>query len=370
MSLATKLKKQGVKSIQKGPVWAGPESNSDNGGCTNSLLNLFFCCRERFRIRVVEGLKVKGGFNPRMEYGNMGHICEEAHAANEFYGGPLVNYAKKLCKDYPLAQEHIQHWYNVCKVQFPIYVKYWAKHKDVKARTPVAQEYKFHIPYKLPSGRTVYLRGKWDALDVIGTSKTKTLMLQENKYKGDIDSLKLTTQLRDDCQSMFYATSVKHSEYAAIAPFSGIRYNVIRRPLSGGKDSIRQKQGEEAEEFYARLGGLIADHPEHYFARWNVELAPSDIERFERRFFIPILEQLCDWWELMKFCNYNPWSIDYSSTTDLGGRWKSNTSLHWQTPHGIYNSLMESNSSEMDEYIFQGSLLGLTKTDNLFPELQ
>lgn len=383
MSLTSKLKSKGIKKVSKSPIWAGPSVDAPNGGITYSLLSRFLCCRERFRLLVVEGLRPQPAFNQRMEYGNMWHICEEHHAKGVDYLKPLKDYATELCREFRLQGELIQHWYEVCKVQFPIYVKYWSEHNDVKQRTPIQQEYVFNVPYELPSRRTVYIRGKWDSLDQVGTKKNGRLWLQENKAKGDIEEMKLATQLRFDLQSMMYYLTLYHyyqdaKAGNAVFPFdpgppAGIRYNVVRRPLSGGKHSIRQKQNESAEEFYTRLGGLIAEEPEHYFVRWNVEIAKSDVQHFEQRFFIPVMEQLCDWWDYMQQCNYNPWSEEgkggflvNSDTNDDGPYY---VQMHWQFPNGVYNPILESNHSELDEYLATGSMLGLVKNARLFTEL-
>lgn len=389
MTLAKQLKKSGVKALKHGPIWSGPTSKDDTGGITFSLLSKFLCDRERFRLLVVEGLKPQPSFNHRLEYGNMWHICEEALAAGQHKGNkidqwkPLTDYCKQLAMDYRLQGEQVNHWYQVCKAQFPVYVNYWAKQKGDKQRTSIAQEYVFKVPYKLPSGRTVYLRGKWDALDHVGTKANGRLWLQENKAKGDIDELKLTTQLRFDLQSMMYYLVLYHYYENAKAgdelfPFdpgtpAGIRYNVIRRPLSGGKHSIRQKQNESAEEFYARLGGLIAEEPDHYFARWNVEVSRSDLEHFKVHFFIPAMEQLCDWWEYMRQCNYDPWSergrLGYCVNENTNDDGPYYVHLHYRFPNGVYNPVLETNSSELDEYLTSGSMLGLIKTERLFKEL-
>jgi hypothetical protein len=387
MPLASKLRTKNVKIKHKGPLWKGPTED----GITYSLLSRFLVCRERFRLLAVEGLRATPEFSNRMEYGQMWHACEEAFAVggNPIVDNPVANppwhqtlkkYCQQLCNQHRTQQEQIQHWYNVCKTQFPIYIKYWANHKDVKQRTPLLQEHVFSVPYKLPSGRTVLLRGKWDSVDLIGPKSKGRVFLQENKTKGDIDQLKIATQLRDDLQSMLYylALDYYYREYAKAGdklfpndygPPAGIRYNVVRRPLSGGKHSIRQKQGEESEAFYERLGGLIAEEPEHYFVRWNVDIALSDLKRFEQRFFIPVMEQLCDWWEFMQLCEFSPW--DYvNHEIGCGDCGVDTRYLHWQHPHGVYNVLNEGGTTELDEYLATGSILGLAKTDSLFKELE
>jgi len=158
MPLGDKLKPDSKKPIARtGPVWGGPEKD----GITFSLLSRFLSCRERFRLLVVEGLRPIETFNHRIEYGQMWHVCEEALANEMPWGQLLTEYAQDLLKKYRLAQEQIDHWYNVCRVQFPIYADYW-RSNSAGDRTPLLAEQVFDIPYRLPSGRTVRLRGKWD----------------------------------------------------------------------------------------------------------------------------------------------------------------------------------------------------------------
>jgi hypothetical protein len=163
----------------------------------------------------MEGLASMDKFLYRREYGNLWHLCEEAIAAEcHFFGeavgttlweDKLKGYAQQLCKRYPLQQEEIDHWYRVCKVQFPIYVKWWSKHPDVKARKPLLQEEKFDVPYSLPSGRVVRLRGKWDSVDLVNGQ----VWLKENKSKGEIDEQQLVRQLTFDVQTLFFVIALE-----------------------------------------------------------------------------------------------------------------------------------------------------------------
>ena len=365
MPLVSKLRSKGVKVPQqpKEPVWQGPEKD----GVTQSLLWRFLNCRERFRLLVVKGLKTADQFNQRLEFGNMWHLCEEAHADNLSYDEPLRKYTQTLCQRYKFQQEQVNHWYEVCRVTFPIYVDYWAKHRDVKHREPIFQEEKFAVPYKLPSGRTVTLRGKFDSVDVIGTGKGRAIYLQENKTKGDINEQQIKSQLTFDLQTMQYLIALRGTGGLPKIPIAGVRYNVIRRPLSGGKNTIRQHQpsksnpdGESKEAFYNRLAGLIKAEPEFYFMRWKVEVSKDDYARFEQRCFIPILEQLCDWWEWVIAVPNEPWRIH----ADTGA-----PGPHWQHPYGGYNVLNEGGATDLDEHLMNGSEMGLQRVDNLFPEL-
>lgn len=338
----------------------------------------------------MEGLKPIDGFNHRIHYGSMWHVCEKAHSAkvpDRKHGGIddawwvyLQQYASKLCKQYSTQQEQVVHWTNVCKTQFPIYVDWWAKHPDVRERTPLLQEQVFDVPYRLPSGRVVRLRGKWDSVDLIGRGKAAAIYLQENKTKGEVDEQQLKRQLSFDLQTVFYLTALQELQNTppTYAPendwqvglwnrrdkgVAGVRYNVVRRPLSGGRGSIvRHKpskanpRGETSEEFYARLGGLIREDPGYWFMRWRVEITPEDVARFRRECLDPILESLCDWWQKIRAYD-DPFAI-------------ASNDVHWRLPYGIYNPIAEGRVDAMDEHLSSGSELGLTRTDDLFPELK
>lgn len=379
-----------VRPKQTESLWKGPEID----GITQSMLSNFLVCRERFRVKYVEGLRPHDQFNKGLEYGQLWHTCEEALAkepegvrATNCWQTPLKEYAQSLVKRYPLAGEQIDQWYNVCKVQFPLYVSWWSKHPDVQKRTPLFQEQVFNIPYRLPSGRVVRLRGKFDAVDLIGKDKTAGIYLQENKTKGDINEQQLQRQLSFDLQTMLYLVALQEMlnqpDEAYVAdefqsPIRGVRYNVIRRPLSGGKGSIRQHaptksnpQGESKADYYARLGTIIeeangpaADLPEgqhYFFMRWKAEISATDIERFKTRFLNPILEQLCLWYDWIEN-NPDPFNSDYV---------KQSIGIHFQYPFGTYNPLTDGGgATDVDEYLLSGNKTGLERAESLFGELQ
>lgn len=346
---------------QFSPVWAGPCDRSPRGGVTQSLLGRFLVCRERFRAQVVDGWKASGGFNKRLEYGNLWHACEEGWASGfitEWFH-KLNQCAQDMMERYPMQQDEVAHWYNICKKQFPKYVAYWQKHPDVTTRKPIEQEHEFHTPYELPSGRVVYLRGKRDSVDHVTDPENKDhtgKWLQENKTKGDINERVLQRQLKFDLQTGLYLTSATTDH----GTLKGVRYNVIRRPLGGGRHSIRphqatkKKPAETMTEFYDRLGGLIDGEPEYFFMRWSVRVHKNELDHFKHRTLTPVLEQLCDWWEWISSNPADPFS----------------NPIHWQHPFGVYNSLNEGGSHDLDELIATGSTAGLVKVTNLFPELQ
>jgi hypothetical protein len=375
MPLATKLRAAGIKERPEPlkPLWAGPENFGALGGVTQSLLNDFLLCRERFRVKYLEGLQLVDQFSHRLEYGNMWHVCEEAFAMDQDVGKELQLYCQQLGRRYGTAGEQITQWYNICKVQFPLYVKWWAQHPDMKNRLPLAQEQVFNVPYKLPSGRTVYLRGRWDSVDAVKDGKLTEVWLQENKTKGDIDERHLIHRLRFDIQSMFYVVALQEFQRSTKLgglllkrnPIVGVRYNVIRRPLAGGKGTIKRKKDETAADFYTRLGAIIEQAVgteyglppgEHFFfMRWNVRISQNDIDRFKHRFLDPFLTTLCDWYDVVTKGHYlDPFF----------------SPLHFQTPFGLYNPIAEGRGTDVDEYLENGSKIGLRRADKLFRELE
>jgi hypothetical protein len=381
------------KARTDGPLWKGPKDQ----GITFSLLSRYLVCKERFRIMTIEGLGVNEGFNHRFGYGNMWHKCEEAFASEvehfgEFVGTTAIDdalrqHVKEEMAKYPLQQEEIDKWYNVCKVQFPAYVNHWQKHPDVTNRTPILQEKEFGIPYLLPSGRIVLLRGKWDSVDFITENGKTYIWLQENKTKGDVKVVQLERQLTFDLQTMMYLVALyeqndtQTSENSlwkdvgsAAQVIRGVRYNVIRRPLSGGKHTIVQHKpsksnprGEGKEEYFNRLGSLIKENPQDFFWRWNSNVSPTEVDRFKKTCLDPILENLTDDYEWWAFCKNE--KADVFDGENRREVFPHHSPRHFRYPFGVFNPLTEGGATDVDEYLATGSEIGLKRIDNLFPEL-
>ena len=373
-TIAEKLKGvKRAKPVKSAPSWKGPCDPGPQGGITQSMIGRFLSCRERFRIRTIEELAPVEQFNHRIEYGQMWHVCEEAVADHQDWRAALTEYVVKIAKRYPGARSEIDKWANVCRVQFPIYLDHWKDSPDERNRRTVLAEEVFHVPYNLPSGRTVYLRGKWDSVDIIKDAKGKTgVYITDNKTKGDIDVSQIQRQLTFDLQMMFYSVAYLESGIDPGAPFRGIRYNVVRRPLSGGRGSIVQRKGsknvkpETDAEYYERLGEIIRtatgeewgvrNGENYFFSRWTADVTKTDLERFRERCLDPILEQIACWYESV---------TEVHPAMTACPAWAQN----WVHPFGVTNNIDEYGSSDLDAYITTGSTVGLVKTP-LFRELQ
>lgn len=363
------------------PLWRGPSAPGPLGGVTQSMLSRFISCRERFRLKYILGLEPHDKWGKTFGYGNMWHACEEAHAAGRPWDSMLVLHCQEQFVKYPFQREDIEKWMRVCSVQFPEYIKYWAEHPDVKNRTPIAQEHIFDVPYTLPSGRVVRLRGKDDSVDLITddiTGPKGGIYLQENKTRGDIDESQVERHLKFDLQTMMYLIALKSDDGAtwkAVVNLLdwnvlGVRYNIVRRPLSGGKGSIKPHAAkstktkitpaETADEFYERLRrDYITDDPAYWFFRIRSEVSETDIKVFKDTCLDPLLEQLCWWYDETTGADLTSVIHDYGYPP-----------LNFRTPFGMYNPLFENGSTEYDAYMESGSEAGLQRVETLFGELQ
>lgn len=346
------------------PLWKGPTVD----GITQSMMNSFLACRERFRIRYIDGLQTTPRFNTPIEYGQMWHTCEEALARKEDWEKALMKHGQNLARQYRGQQEQVDYWYRACKVQFPLYVKHWRSHPDVKGRVPIVQEHQFEIPYELPkSGVVIKLKGKWDALDLI--KNEGGVFVQENKTKSSVDTPDIMRQLTFDLQTMTYMVSAVIAQQKKIFPFDkgdigkikGVRYNVIRRPLSGGKGSIRQHKpskknpsGETLTEMFERLTGILKDCPKEQFSRFLAVITPGDVTNFREQFLDPFLTSVGQWYEGI-------------TGQDLG--FDPHYEQSWRHPFGVYNPTDEGFASDLDEYLRSGSTSGLERVHTVFPEL-
>ncbi len=375
------------------PVWQGPCSDGPQGGITQGMIARWLCCRERLRLRVVDGLRAVDSFNHKIFYGDCFHACEEAWLKSPGTRQPdvsvfdddpqawvlaLNDVVEDYSHQYPMDRGKINRFAHICMAQFPAYVRYWNRRPDAADRIPLLQEYAFRVPYKLPSGRTVHLRGKWDSVDVIGGG----VWLTDHKTKGDLDDRAIARQLTFDLQTMTYLVTLYHADLEAIGlsertmptgGIRGVRYNCIRRPLAGGRHSIVQRKGgkstlpEPDSEFYGRLYQEIASDPEYFFVRFEVEVTTDDIARFRRECLDPVLENVVDdfeWWQL---CNEH--RVDPFDGQTRVREFPHHCPRHFRTPYGWYNPITDGGEGDLDELMRSGSDAGLTRTTDLFPEL-
>ena len=390
MNLKEKLR--GIKVAKPGatPLWAGPSGEGRNGGVTFSLLGKFLACRARFKVQAVDGLKPHQTFSHKAEYGQMWHTCEEHYAAGNGWQAALATFTAALTKQYPLEGAQVSKWSAVCRQAFPVYLNYWQGEEKRNKVAHLYQEKVFDLPYRLPSGRVVRLRGKMDGVDLLEKDPPGTYLF-ETKTKGNVDEGLLQRQLLFDLQTMLYLV-VLDTWQELPHKLRGVRYNCIRRPLSGGKGTITQrkptrgskcgkckgngygpagiprtcpkcrgqgrtggKPGETATAYYDRLGGIIAASPSDYFYRWHVAVTPLDLQRFKDTFLNPVLEQMAWWYDTVVLGKTVPLPA-YAAT--------------WRLPYGVRSYVDEAGDLDVAEHLTSGSTVGLRRVDTLFPELE
>jgi len=402
------------KQTARKPLWSGPYQD----GITFSLLCKFIVCRERFRLKVVEGLREKKSFDHTLEYGSMWHAGEEALAGGGDWSKAIRAYCEPLLAEHPTQHSEILKWRDICLLVFPLYIKHWKQHPLHRSRCKILEEIPFRVPYQLPSGRTILLRGKYDAVFRIGTA----IKTQENKTKGKIDEEGLQATVAENLQSMFYQVALRTSiadclrttnlpgiAYLDNTPelrkrswggpldprgiirlptpkkgqtysCTGVLYNVVRRPLAD-RFAIKQRMGrgksqegrETDQQFYRRVASLIAQDPKYNFFQWDVQLSDGDVNRFRQRTFDPLMEQLCDWWDSIKANPFDPW-ITYAP---VSGRYgapnttvrQTTNKLHWQAPWGVYNGMYDGFRGDYFEYLAKGRKSSVEQSEVLFPEL-
>lgn len=331
------------------PLWQGPQID----GITYSMLCRFLQCRERFRLYVIEGLTEPSGWNYHMQYGNLWHECEEAHAGCKEWKEALWRYFNRLASEYPADRDDIVKWTTLCEMQFPLYIRYWANDWSQKERKPVAEELTFRTPYTLPSGDIIYLRGKFDCI----FKKAGQIWLQENKTKGDIDAEGLAKTITQLLQTTLYQTALRTDPDLRVKlafsanKFAGTLYNVIRRPLSD-RNAPRQRKGEKLPAFVRRVGEYISRSPQSHFYRWPTVIRDADLKRMQRECLDPILQQLLDWWK------------DISTLSD-----PFQSKHHYRFPFGVYHSMERGFRGAYFELLATGNRVGLEKVKTLFREL-
>jgi hypothetical protein len=344
-------------------------------GITFSLLSKFWVCRHRFWLRTVQGLVPDEGFNPKLEFGNFMHIGYEfIDKPDAFVDQKMEEYARKLCAEYPSQQDGtngIGWWLRVAKGVFRVYREHY---RTVDKGTKyLFQEKTFRVPVKLPSGRVVDLRGKWDAAVGRTRDKKKFVLVQENKNKGQIDTVGLTSSLMNDLQTQIYlATFVRWMKttddpFIKDAKLSAILYNVVRRP-TGWPKSPRQKKEESPFDFADRCIEHHRNNPGDVFFRWEIGISQASIRRFEQQSLFPMLESLCDWWDSIQGNIQEPFN-SYETAGDETTVKVGANKHHFIRPNGMYDAMFDGGRGDYFDFLSTGSQLGLKHTDEMFPEL-
>lgn len=354
-----RFKRVHIDKLQRRQSRTDPRSRSPvwdlyRDGVTFTFLSNFLVDRERTRLNYVEGLTPVGRMASPLEFGELFHLCLE-NAASGFPEDPfklIANYERQRRISESLDPDELVELARMCgvvAVTFDAYYKKWFKLDANKSY--VFREQVFDVPYKIPTGAVIRLRGRWDAVfEEPGKDGQIELWLMENKTKGEIDPDYIQTTLHMDLQTMLYVFTLQKF---LNRPVHGVLYNVVRR------SQLRQGRSESLAAFLDRLKSDIEQRPDWYFYRWKVHILQEDVERWRRQVLDPLLEQVVMWWESIKSDPFDPW-------TDSEGKVNPH---HFLRPLGVYDPIAAGRFGEYFDVLIRGVRSGYTVRKEPFPEL-
>jgi len=326
-------------------------------GVSQSLLQKFVGCTERFHIRVVRGIK-EVDRKEAMEYGSIFHKVDEiACGMGKMYSrAKLVKeMTAYLRKTYPSKESAMLG--RIAIIEYEHYKDWDAQNPQYRhlEQEPVFCE-KFELPptsfqvsdiinIRIPPGIVFPLRGRID-----GIIENSGMWIKETKTKSQINVSHLQDTIHTNIQVMFYALC---SQLKYGRPCKGVVYNVIRKP------GLRQKIKETDDGYIQRISDAIKEDPKHYFHRLTVEFAPGQVDRWVRQELVPLLYRVYIWWKSIESNPLEPW-------TDKDGNINP---FHGRKSFGIYDS-MSLGKGDFYNLLVYGRKQGLIHDPQQFPELE
>ena len=310
-----------------------PFRNVQKDGVTYSFLDEWLMCREQARLSYVEGWSKQGLAVP-LDFGLAFHDCLEwiakGRSPKTVHNKVIAPYLeRKLAAKNKLRPDEVVKLTELLRSVEVVFQEYAYYYSDTDEDFQyIYQEKSFKVDHTLPSGKTIPLRGRWDAV----YKENGKIWLMENKTKGQIDEEGILASLPSDLQTMLYVFALEKHLGQEV---EGVLYNVIRRP------GLRKKKTENTGEFIERIQDDVVKRPEWYFMRWRVEFLPEDITTWVSEKLNPILEQVALWWESIKDNPFEPGDspFHYQNPTALFtkyGRSKYFDVLNKNTYAGLY----------------------------------
>lgn len=254
-------------------------------GVSQTALNLWLDCREKARLRYIAG--VKPDMKTAWEQGASLHsILESLYKA--IMAKKITNpteVASFTEKEVDLIEEKLQSegkhqaleaaqpMLDVATALFPQYFVHYSKDFN-QSWEGIEELFEFEI---IPGVR---FKGAYD-----GKFRKKGLWVFETKFKSFWPE-NYSDLLQLDLQVAAYTTSITRSG----EKLGGCRYNIVRKP------QLRRKKEEGRAEFLRRVSKDIAERPDHYFERHDVEFGKAEIEHNGKRLVHLVMEfvRWCD----------------------------------------------------------------------------
>ena len=262
-------------------------------GVSYTLLSDWLTCREKARLKLA-------GWRSRepklaLSFGSIFHTVIETgyreiaqgelqdvpshEEVAKWIGVAEAAWRKEHKRATPEALETLELSLLFATAVLPMYFEYWED--DIFAMTFEQIEQFFSVPFKLPNGRWINIKGKWDAIYKLG----KGDWLQESKSSSRIDVEILPDLLPLSMQSRMYLLLYrwKHGEN-----LRGFLRDIIRRP------NLRRGKKERIDEYAARCVKDAEERPDHYFHRYEISMGKDEIDEFETEFRF-MLEDFWRW---------------------------------------------------------------------------
>jgi len=256
----------------------------ESDGVTQSLLGMFFECRQKSSIYLDRWSPLKVA-QPLL-HGILTHrvlevVHEQQRKAKKTPGREsIIKTVQAVLDEHERkdgsrwSAEETEKFETVGAQMLAVLPEYFAYWDVKKPLDWVDVEGVFRVPFcfdtvSIPNRRT-WLMGRFDG---VYTSKTKSLWLFDAKNKSQIVEEQLGETLLRDFQINFYLLAVRILTGKIPA---GFLYNVIRRP------NLKVGKAESLDQYRARIVEHIKEEPEHYFKRYEVCVSKSDLDQFEK----------------------------------------------------------------------------------------
>lgn len=257
-------------------------------GLSVTAIELWLVCREQFRLRYAEGLRVPRA-SAALDFGNLWHwMLARAHDKKIKKAMDLEKQLKLVDSEWrddnPLPAEKRRDDWHLSLAQtralWPVYQKkFWGDYN----RNWIGVELPFETRYETPRV-TTRLHGIFDG--VFSKPGKSGIWLRETKTKGQIDEYEIEDTLRLDNQVMMYLWVIRmlYGEYP-----KGVEYNVIRKPAT------RLKVNEGLPAYTKRLLKEVQRDEDHYFKRWEMAVSQKDLDAWHEHQFRQIIEAIEQW---------------------------------------------------------------------------
>ena len=228
-----------------------------NVGITQSLLSTWKTCRRKFLFSINRWERIE---NDRFAYHSMMHyLLEVLYKMGNGKILPIIEEVNKY--KLPGKPNEIETMKAVAQVMISSYAVHYKK--DFAEKRFESVEGKFSIKFG-----DYLLLGKKDGRF---RDKQGGRWHIEHKNYARIDEDFLMQHLSFDLQNMFYALA-DLIEFKK--PLKGVLYNIIHKPET--------RKERSTQELYQHLEKEVSKNPEHYFIRYEIPYALSEIEEFKR----------------------------------------------------------------------------------------